>query len=240
MSAVPQILFPTFIAELERPQDTPKALTVLAGMSGFPFHRPSSYGLPIPIDRGLNSLPFALTQSTNALHRPLFTTTLHQPLFIDHSLLTTLHRPLFTNYSAINPQQDSLADHSSSTYLTNLPYTCTIQLRTLTKNEAQNLTLDAIIAMKLITSILSSLGIGMLALSALAGGATIPPTPTTLAAKSHDSRSEKRDTPWKCTKNRDGLEICKDGSCVQGPRCGEHQICVIEGYPDTKSRCKDL
>ena len=115
MSAVPQILFPTFIAELERPQDTPKALTVLAGMSGFPFHRPSSYGLPIPIDRGLNSLPFALTQSTNALHRPLFTTTLHQPLFIDHSLLTTLHRPLFTNYSAINPQQDSLADHSSST-----------------------------------------------------------------------------------------------------------------------------
>ena len=167
----------------------------------FPFHRPSSYGLPIPIDRGLNSLPFALTQSTNALHRPLF-----------------------TNYSAINPQQDSLADHSSSTYLTNLPYTCTIQLRTLTKNEAQNLTLDAIIAMKLITSILSSLGIGMLALNALAGGATIPPTPTTLAAKSHDSRSEKRDTPWKCTKNRDGLEICKDGSCVQGPRCGEHQI----------------
>ena len=34
---VPQILFPTFIAELERPQDTPKALTVLAGISGFRF-----------------------------------------------------------------------------------------------------------------------------------------------------------------------------------------------------------
>ncbi|THV78675.1 putative amino acid transporter [Aureobasidium pullulans] len=41
---VPQILFPSFIAEMERPQDFPKALTVLAGISGFLFIVPPAIG----------------------------------------------------------------------------------------------------------------------------------------------------------------------------------------------------
>lgn len=41
---VPQILFPTFIAEMERPQDFPKALTVLAGISAFLFIVPPAIG----------------------------------------------------------------------------------------------------------------------------------------------------------------------------------------------------
>nr|POE86633.1 n amino acid transport system protein [Quercus suber] len=41
---VPQILFPTFIAEMERPQDFPKALAVLAGISGFLFIVPPAIG----------------------------------------------------------------------------------------------------------------------------------------------------------------------------------------------------
>lgn len=41
---VPQILFPTFISEMERPQDFPKALAVLAGISGFLFIVPPSIG----------------------------------------------------------------------------------------------------------------------------------------------------------------------------------------------------
>ena len=41
---VPQILFPTFISEMERPQDFPKALTVLAGISAFLFVVPPAVG----------------------------------------------------------------------------------------------------------------------------------------------------------------------------------------------------
>jgi hypothetical protein len=41
---VPQALFPTFIAEMERPQDFPKALAVLAGISGFLFIVPPAIG----------------------------------------------------------------------------------------------------------------------------------------------------------------------------------------------------
>ncbi|KAF3007503.1 hypothetical protein E8E13_005509 [Curvularia kusanoi] len=41
---VPQILFPTFIAEMEKPQDFPKALAVLAGISGFLFIVPPAIG----------------------------------------------------------------------------------------------------------------------------------------------------------------------------------------------------
>ena len=41
---VPQILFPTFIAEMKRPQDFPKALAVLAGISGFLFIVPPAIG----------------------------------------------------------------------------------------------------------------------------------------------------------------------------------------------------
>lgn len=41
---VPQILFPTFIAEMEKPQDFPKALAVLAGISAFLFIVPPSIG----------------------------------------------------------------------------------------------------------------------------------------------------------------------------------------------------
>ncbi|KAF7191506.1 N amino acid transport system protein [Pseudocercospora fuligena] len=41
---VPQILFPTFVAEMERPQDFPKALAVLAGISAFLFIVPPAIG----------------------------------------------------------------------------------------------------------------------------------------------------------------------------------------------------
>ncbi|EGP82710.1 uncharacterized protein MYCGRDRAFT_77869 [Zymoseptoria tritici IPO323] len=41
---VPQILFPTFISEMEKPQDFPKALAVLAGISGFLFIIPPAIG----------------------------------------------------------------------------------------------------------------------------------------------------------------------------------------------------
>ena len=41
---VPQILFPTFISEMERPQDFPKSLAVLAGLSAFLFIVPPSIG----------------------------------------------------------------------------------------------------------------------------------------------------------------------------------------------------
>lgn len=41
---VPQILFPTFIGEMRRPQDFPKALTVLTGLSVFLFIVPPSIG----------------------------------------------------------------------------------------------------------------------------------------------------------------------------------------------------
>ena len=41
---VPQILFPTFIAEMERPQDFPKSLAVLTGMSAFLFIVPPAIG----------------------------------------------------------------------------------------------------------------------------------------------------------------------------------------------------
>ncbi|KAH7397459.1 transmembrane amino acid transporter protein-domain-containing protein [Pyrenochaeta sp. MPI-SDFR-AT-0127] len=41
---VPQILFPTFISEMERPQDFPKALAVLGGISAFLFIIPPSIG----------------------------------------------------------------------------------------------------------------------------------------------------------------------------------------------------
>ncbi|KAF2475550.1 amino acid transporter [Lindgomyces ingoldianus] len=41
---VPQILFPTFIAEMERPQDFPKSLTVLTGISIFLFIVPPAIG----------------------------------------------------------------------------------------------------------------------------------------------------------------------------------------------------
>ncbi|KAK5193929.1 hypothetical protein LTR92_006269 [Exophiala xenobiotica] len=41
---VPQILFPTFISEMERPQDFPKALAVLAGISAFLFICPPAIG----------------------------------------------------------------------------------------------------------------------------------------------------------------------------------------------------
>lgn len=41
---VPQILFPTFIAEMERPQDFPKALAVLTGVSAFLFIIPPAIG----------------------------------------------------------------------------------------------------------------------------------------------------------------------------------------------------
>ena len=41
---VPQILFPTFISEMERPQDFPKSLAVLAGISAFLFIVPPSVG----------------------------------------------------------------------------------------------------------------------------------------------------------------------------------------------------
>ncbi|KAJ4994024.1 neutral amino acid [Stagonosporopsis vannaccii] len=41
---VPQILFPTFIAEMEKPQDFPKALAVLAGISAFLFIIPPAIG----------------------------------------------------------------------------------------------------------------------------------------------------------------------------------------------------
>ena len=40
---VPQILFPTFIAEMERPQDFPKSLAVLTGISTFLFIVPPAY-----------------------------------------------------------------------------------------------------------------------------------------------------------------------------------------------------
>jgi hypothetical protein len=41
---VPQILFPTFIAEMERPQDFPKSLAVLAAISAFLFIVPPAIG----------------------------------------------------------------------------------------------------------------------------------------------------------------------------------------------------
>ena len=41
---VPQILFPTFIAEIERPQDFPKSLAVLVAISVFLFIVPPSVG----------------------------------------------------------------------------------------------------------------------------------------------------------------------------------------------------
>lgn len=41
---VPQILFPTFISEMEKPQDFPKALAVLAAISGFLFIIPPAIG----------------------------------------------------------------------------------------------------------------------------------------------------------------------------------------------------
>lgn len=41
---VPQILFPTFISEMERPQDFPKALAVLTAVSGFLFVVPPAIG----------------------------------------------------------------------------------------------------------------------------------------------------------------------------------------------------
>ena len=41
---VPQILFPTFISEMERPQDFPKALAVLTGISAFLFICPPAIG----------------------------------------------------------------------------------------------------------------------------------------------------------------------------------------------------
>lgn len=41
---VPQILFPTFISEMEKPQDFPKALAVLAVISGFLFIVPPAVG----------------------------------------------------------------------------------------------------------------------------------------------------------------------------------------------------
>ncbi|KAF2494017.1 putative amino acid transporter [Lophium mytilinum] len=41
---VPQILFPTFISEMEKPQDFPKALAVLAGISVFLFIVPPAIG----------------------------------------------------------------------------------------------------------------------------------------------------------------------------------------------------
>ncbi|KAK0102512.1 hypothetical protein ONS95_006126 [Cadophora gregata] len=41
---VPQILFPTFISEMEKPQDFPKALAVLAAISTFLFIVPPSIG----------------------------------------------------------------------------------------------------------------------------------------------------------------------------------------------------
>jgi len=41
---VPQILFPTFISEMEKPQDFPKALAVLAGVSAFLFIVPPAVG----------------------------------------------------------------------------------------------------------------------------------------------------------------------------------------------------
>lgn len=41
---VPQILFPTFISEMERPQDFPKSLAVLAGLSAFLFIVPPAVG----------------------------------------------------------------------------------------------------------------------------------------------------------------------------------------------------
>ncbi|KAK4500940.1 hypothetical protein PRZ48_009132 [Zasmidium cellare] len=41
---VPQILFPTFIAEMEKPQDFPKALAVLTGVSAFLFIVPPAIG----------------------------------------------------------------------------------------------------------------------------------------------------------------------------------------------------
>lgn len=41
---VPQILFPTFIAEMERPQDFPKSLAVLAAISLFLFIVPPAIG----------------------------------------------------------------------------------------------------------------------------------------------------------------------------------------------------
>jgi len=41
---VPQILFPTFISEMKRPQDFPKSLAVLAAISTFLFIAPSAIG----------------------------------------------------------------------------------------------------------------------------------------------------------------------------------------------------
>lgn len=41
---VPQILFPTFISEMEKPQDFPKSLAVLAGVSAFLFIVPPAIG----------------------------------------------------------------------------------------------------------------------------------------------------------------------------------------------------
>lgn len=41
---VPQILFPSFIAEMERPQDFPKSLAVLAAISAFLFIVPPAIG----------------------------------------------------------------------------------------------------------------------------------------------------------------------------------------------------
>ncbi|KAF2131228.1 putative amino acid transporter [Dothidotthia symphoricarpi CBS 119687] len=41
---VPQILFPTFISEMEKPQDFPKALAVLTGISAFLFIVPPAIG----------------------------------------------------------------------------------------------------------------------------------------------------------------------------------------------------
>ena len=41
---VPQILFPTFISEMEKPQDFPKALRVLTAMSAFLFIVPPAIG----------------------------------------------------------------------------------------------------------------------------------------------------------------------------------------------------
>lgn len=42
--SVPQILFPSFIAEMEKPQDFPKSLAVLTGISAFLFIVPPAVG----------------------------------------------------------------------------------------------------------------------------------------------------------------------------------------------------
>lgn len=55
---MPQILFPTFISEMERPQDFPKALAGLAGMSFALF-------IAVPII-GYRFVPFPRTSRSNS------------------------------------------------------------------------------------------------------------------------------------------------------------------------------